>query len=290
MCKICIITPAKEFDSMLKRAVTSLQNNCSDDLRITHVIVFDNYYPKDIKLIAQDNFEMIIKHNIGNRGPSATRNIGLSFLDESYDYFGFLDADDYLSDDYIMKNINVIQSNDCSVTFGQGISVNMDDHCISFSNVPIRSGSVANRLIFANIIGCPSGLIINNSKENRAVRFDEKLRFMEDYFYYLHLCENGNWFYKTDAKYFYRVHEGQATNTATTGSLKAHFSILREKITSEHWTFFFEFLVNLRINLSFYRLSKKSMLSGILSGVGMGIICPEWALGRMKMKLRHWKK
>ncbi|MDB2397524.1 glycosyltransferase [Planktomarina temperata] len=287
---VAIITPAKQFDIMLERAILSVQNNSSDDLNITHIIIFDNHYPKNVKLRCRDNYEMVIAYNTGIRGPAATRNIGLSYVNELYDYFGFLDADDYLTDDYILKSVNVISSDYCRVAFGQGISVDLNEQIISFSNVPIKNGSVADRLIFANIIGCPSGLMLMNSLDNRTVRFDEDLRLLEDYFYYLRLFNIGNSFYKTDARYFYQIHEGQTTHSAWSESLQEQFIILATKIKLIDSRGIFQLLVKLRVNMSFYRLSHKSKVSGILSGLFLGILCPEWTLGRVKMVLKNWLK
>jgi hypothetical protein len=156
--------------------------------------------------------------------------------------------------------------------------------------VPIRPGRVKKKLIVANIIGCPTGLILVNNTENRKLRFDDHLKYLEDYFFYLSLIIKNNSFCKTSQKYFYRIHKNQSTSFEKINQLNSQLDVLKVKVKKLNLGYYYLALVWLRIQISRNRLSGSLNLQGFFSIITLGILCPNWLLGRIKMKCQRLKK
>ena len=286
MIDVAIITPTLRSDFLMQRACVSLSKNTKKNIRITHFIIFDNAEISCPKITKNKNYNLVLLKNVGLNGPSAARNVGLSKLTDDFDYFGFLDADDYLSENYIENSIRKLQKSMSTVVFGQGLISDANSRPVKYSNVPIDEGNVEKKLIAINIIGCPSGVIICNNIKNRSVFFDTDLRYLEDYFYYLSLTKHDNKFLKTDEKYFYQVHNNQATKPSNIEQLADQLLNFLGKVKYLELSFIDTFLIKLRVKISKARLSRRYQLEALLAIFLMSILCSRWLIGRINM----WKK
>ena len=285
MLEIVVITPTLRSDCLLKRACLSVKKNSSKNLRIKHLVIFDNVEVQQVDISDNDYYNLTLLQNLGCKGPSPTRNIGLNKISNHVKYFVFLDSDDYLSDNYIKNVLNKISHTDATIAFGQGVLSDGMSNFQNYSNVPIGEGLVNRLLISSNIIGCPSGVIVKNCMGNRSVLFDTELRYLEDFLYYLNLRELGNIFLKTNEHYYYQVHENQSTNKKNLHQFKSQLSILSEKTKCLKVSWLEHFLIRERLILSSFRFVNRSYLRSLISIIVIGLICPRWALGRAKMRL-----
>ena len=230
MVRIAVITPTLSANWMLERACRSVEANCGHDLKVDHYIVFDNVMANDFSYKSNANYNQIIIEHTGTRGPSAARNAALKVITKRYDYFGYLDSDDELSDGYLNSAIRELKDKSCALVFGQGVIVPKQTTNCAFSNIPIRAGKISPKLVLVNIIGCPSGVILKNKKIIIEHKFDEEIRYLEDYFYYLDLLNSNVEFIKMKNHYFYQIHEGQATNDKNLTKMDDQFKILFKKL------------------------------------------------------------
>lgn len=283
MRNVAIITPCQRVDDFLLRACTSLRDNSSKGISITHFVIFDNVDPEEFYFSQTDDYRLVLLKNSGPKGPSATRNVGISFLNEKFDFFGFLDSDDFLSQNYIHNCIRELEHSSSTFIFGQGRSVLFDGKLANFSNVPIKAGVLSKILILVNIIGCPSGVIVKNSLKNRTVLFDTDLRYFEDYLYYLSLLMVGNVFLKSEELYFYQLHPFQATSFSNIDALEDQITLFKLKISRFRFGLFEKLLINERLVLSSGRLGRRFKISSFVAIVFISLFSPRWFLGRLRM-------
>ena len=287
MINIAIITPTVGYDWMLERACASVQKNVKSDLNITHFVIFDNVEIVAPKTQKYQNYRLVLLKNKDSRGPSATRNLGIYNITKHFDFFGFLDADDYLNDSYICNTLEKLSLSAATIAFGQGVAIDNSEDQLAYSNVPIKEGKVPLNLIAANIVGCPSGLILKNSQINRSVVFDCKLKYLEDYFYYLQLAHLHNSFLKTKERYFYQIHEKQSTDKRNIDQLNKQISEFIKMSLKLRFGIYTFLLIWLRATISRCRLSGNFTLTGLLALFVLSILCPSWALGRLAMRIKR---
>lgn len=103
--KISIIVSAYNTEKYIEKCILSLLNQKYENIEI--IIINDNSKDKTwdvIKNIAKDNNKIVAINNKENHGLSYNRNMGLK--KSTGDYIGFIDSDDYISDDYYEKMLN----------------------------------------------------------------------------------------------------------------------------------------------------------------------------------------
>jgi glycosyltransferase involved in cell wall biosynthesis len=85
--------------SSINESIKSLYEQTDDDWSL--IVIFDGIKSNIDNEIVTDKIKIIEEHKIGNAGD--LRNIGMKEVDKNCSWIGFLDDDDYLSDDYIEK-------------------------------------------------------------------------------------------------------------------------------------------------------------------------------------------
>jgi glycosyltransferase involved in cell wall biosynthesis len=100
--KFTIIIPAFNAEKYLAEAVESLISQTLDFMKYCEIIIVDDGSTDHTGLISKDyakQYPANIKYIYSkNSGPGTARNIGLDAVSKDTDYIGFLDADDYLSE------------------------------------------------------------------------------------------------------------------------------------------------------------------------------------------------
>ena len=102
---LSIIIPNYNKDKYLKRCLDSIISQLSKDIEI--IVVDDCSTDSSIDILKQYDNLILIK-NKNNLGISESRNIGIKYAKGKY--ISFMDADDYLSSNYIELIMEKIKS------------------------------------------------------------------------------------------------------------------------------------------------------------------------------------
>ena len=178
---VSIITPVYNGEKYLEETLLSV---FSQTYKHWELIVVDDgsttdacakicqKYPDKLNYIRQEN-----------RGPNAARNEGIHRA--KGEFVAFMDADDLWLTDKLEKQVSFYQ-----LLMSRGIqaglvytkSLNIDDtgKVVGRSSLN-QSGNIYNDLIYANIVGTPSSVMVHKNVFNQAGYFDESLRSWEDW-------------------------------------------------------------------------------------------------------------
>lgn len=203
---MCVYNTPKEY---LFDAVKSILNQTHNNLEL---IIVDDYSTADLYTddIFKDKRITILK-NDKNYGPSYSRNRALDIAKGKY--IAIMDSDDISLPNRLEKQIEFMESNPDVVVAGswfkyfgiknRDIKRNVDDNeyykcCLLFGNSP----TVLN----------PSVMIRKEILDNNYIRYDEELRYGEDYKMWYQLSKLGRITNIKEVLVHYRTHEKQATH------------------------------------------------------------------------------
>ncbi|SDD91643.1 Glycosyltransferase involved in cell wall bisynthesis [Paenibacillus sp. UNCCL117] len=114
MPKVSVVVAAYESERTIKKCIDSILNQTLSDIEI--VVIDDG--SKDNTLNILNDYKnkyskiQVFSNNV-NRGAGYTKNLGVSKC--TGEYIGFVDSDDYLSEDYYKKMYDVIKKNNADI-------------------------------------------------------------------------------------------------------------------------------------------------------------------------------
>lgn len=170
-------TIKETLESVISQSYCNLEIICIDDGSQDNTINILNKFKKKI-----NEFKLLI--NTRNRGPSYTRNRGISVAQGCY--VAFLDADDYWHPQKIEIQFNIMKKQNWNFI---GASFKKD---LTISNKPVNTNEMEyksisfNKLLFKNYFSTPSVLI----KKNILLPFDNSQKYSEDYKLWLNILRN----------------------------------------------------------------------------------------------------
>lgn len=186
MAAVSIIMPVYNKEKYIERAIQSIVNQTFKDWEL--IIVDDGSKDNSLSVCKKYLCDKIKVISIENNGVSNARNIGLNM--SCGDFVTFIDADDYVSNDYIetlyqpqcdfiISGLTKISKNgdflDTIKPLNNGI-VRIDALCESFYKEQINSG------IYGFVAGkCVKKSVITNNK----IQFDRNIDLAEDYDFFL---------------------------------------------------------------------------------------------------------
>lgn len=177
--KISVIVPVYNSSKFISRCLDSIIKQkkyiyeiiCIDDGSTDDSLQKLNIYKQKynfIKVLSKDN-----------KGVSNTRNVGIKIA--SGDYVMFVDSDDYLEDDYLLKMLN---NHNCEDIIKSGFTIDSDNSkikCGVNKNKIIKMDEIVNNVKQNNNFNVVFGQLINLKliKQNN-IRFNEEISYGED--------------------------------------------------------------------------------------------------------------
>ena len=192
---LSIVTPINKFPASFFLTVDSLLNQTAQfewiivtngDLKSSNILDYLN-----TSILSSSKKKEFLKKvklfNSSENGVSIARNYGVSM--SSGKYILFLDADDYISADFLVSIEEVIKTNSSvGAICVPGKQFNLDkSNQVNFlkpANLIRKSGLLPSQLVLANGIRTPSGFIVKKTQFNN---FNEKVSFLEDYLLFVTL-------------------------------------------------------------------------------------------------------
>lgn len=112
---ISVIIPVYNAESYVEKCVNSVANQTYRNLEI--IIVDDGSVDESVKICkslqAKDGrIKLFCKEN---GGVSSARNVGLQHCNGSF--FAFVDADDYIGEDFVSKTYDIACGKSCDIVF-----------------------------------------------------------------------------------------------------------------------------------------------------------------------------
>ena len=211
---ISVIITNYNYDKYIIRAIQSVFNQTYTNIEL--IIINDGSTDNSDELINR----MVTKHanviyvNQENRGISYARNEGLANI--TGDYFIFLDADNYWSDDYLEKFYHKAISSDADVVYGDLRQLDTKDDLVSETNFPTYT---LERLLFENFIDI-SALVKSNIAKKYKFDLNLNKRSHEDWDYWLSLALEKHTFVKCDQNYLNYMIHNQSRNKNTNNTFQ----------------------------------------------------------------------
>ncbi len=199
--KISVVIPVFNAEARIKRALLSvLEQKEVDDIILVDDGSSDNSFPIIQELSETENRIKIHTHkNRMNKGPAATRNLGIHMAKN--EYVAFLDADDYYLSNRFKESVTILTADasldgvycKCGVvrewTEGNAIQSKIEENIIGFNQkVPPKDLFFSFSPIGDKGRFNTNSLLVRKSKLLEAKCYDENLRIGEDVMLYLKLC------------------------------------------------------------------------------------------------------
>ena len=190
---ISIIIPTFNREKSTHRAVNSI---LSQDVDAEIIIVADaSTEPYELEKGQLDSPAIKLLRQSENKGPAAARNIGIK--EASQPLISFLDSDDYLTENTLKQRIDHALEAGLMTNQGAkkiiGCSWQETDMSGEVINVRYPKPGKTSDDLYSGCWFCPGSAIIMNRSwlMNSEVRFDEKLKRLEDLDLFMRLGEIG---------------------------------------------------------------------------------------------------
>ncbi|WP_458188195.1 glycosyltransferase family 2 protein [Haladaptatus sp. NG-WS-4] len=181
---VSAIVPTLDRPRLVERAVESIDAQTYSNIEI--VVVDDSSY-EDVLPPSFENIGRNLTY-IGGDSPEGlpkARNRGIDTA--SGDIFAFLDDDDVWEPDKTVKQVRVLQSTDVGLCTSWRYMVNRLDEVQSIAQVDI-DGNLLRKLLCRNVIGPPSGVMVEREVVKSIGNFDENFMLWEDREWYLRVA------------------------------------------------------------------------------------------------------
>lgn len=208
---ISIIVPIYNVEKYLDRCIKSILNQTYKNLQI---ILVDDGSPDNCGKICDEyalkdkRIEVIHKEN---GGVSSARNIGLEKVKGKY--IGFVDADDYISEDMYESMLNLIKNNDadtciCNLYIEENNSLSIKNKNIG-NKIYNRMEILKEVILDKNIQSYPCNKLFKKELLKK-IKFPEGKKY-EDIGTTFYILENANKIIVTDKPYYYYYQRQDST-------------------------------------------------------------------------------
>jgi len=254
---ISVIVPVYNTADFLPRTIESI---LTQTFRNLELILVDDGSTDSSGAICDEyaiNDNRIVVLHQENKGVSAARNIGIDVAQG--EWIGFVDSDDYIEPFMYEKLLNTAIQNDVLISAGELIRItptSEEANYLEYSDDYIQSVKVSAILYLEHALHmltkywfCSSLFHISIFSGNDAVRFDEKLHFVEDWLFVTETALKVDFISVIpETLYTYVIRDGSAAHSAVTLKHMSGFdgdekllkliSPISEKLTVEIKSFF----------------------------------------------------
>lgn len=202
--KVSIIIPVYNAEKYLHRCVQSIQGQTYQNWEAVFVNDGSTDGSLDILQSYADKDSRIRIINQANAGAAAARNVGLETI--SGEYFIFVDADDYISVDFIAKTLTAAITHCCDMVL-TSIMSNGNDSGMYFSGL-----LKFNPLYFRVINPGPVAKLYKRSiVERHKIRFPEDMKIAEDYVFSALYAARAETLYAIQEPLYYYCFESESS-------------------------------------------------------------------------------
>jgi glycosyltransferase involved in cell wall biosynthesis len=174
--KISVLTSVYNSADLLRPAIESILNQTFTDFE--WIIINDSTPDNSIEIIeSYDDPRIKIIHNKTNLGLAASLNKGLELC--KGEYIVRMDTDDVCYQNRLEEQIKFMDAN-TNISIA-GTWVNLTGDKTGVWKTPISHDEILCKLIFSNAIAHPSVIIRNFEFKKYNLKYDEKLRRIQDY-------------------------------------------------------------------------------------------------------------
>lgn len=216
MPKVSVIMPCFNHAQFVVESANGILNQTQENLEL---IIVDDCSSDDsweaIQGVAQKDLRVKTIRHTRNQGASKSRNDGLRVA--SGQFIGFCDADDIWEREKLEIQVNLLQANpEYDVAYCDALIVNQEGLPTGrrFSELfPVPkapSGWLFRELVGRNFINM-QGVLMRNGCVQSAGYFDERIKWVEDWWYWVRLSRHHRFLYSKEPLAKYRVHS-RSTN------------------------------------------------------------------------------
>ena len=221
-----IIIPVYNTEaSLIAKCIDTINAQSYQNIKTT--IINDGSTHKDTLLYLESlqnsnsNINIISKPN---GGVSSARNLGLDKA--TCNYVLFLDADDYISENYIEDLVRMSEEQSVDVVYRKIANVTKKGSIIRYDTFPkarMNLGKDIGKIVFRSFILSCHGALISTSIA-QAIRFDTSLTIGEDTDYMIKVLDNNDFAYCKDAIYYYVINDGSAMRSYGIEKTRRYFN------------------------------------------------------------------
>lgn len=185
---VSVIIPTYNRENLITKPIRSVLTQSYQDFEI--IVVDDCSTDNTEKVVKSFNDPRIkyIRHQ-RNSGPAIARNTGIE--NASGSYIAFLDSDDEWLSEKLEKQLNLFQQCDPEVgVVYTGVELVNEFNQVKRVKTPTYRGFLRERLLYKNVIGTPSTVIVKRNYLEQVKGFDANIPpFVEDADLWLRLSE-----------------------------------------------------------------------------------------------------
>ncbi len=219
MDKISIIIPAYNAERYIKYCLESLINQTYKNLEI--IVVNDGSTDSTAEIIKeyQKKDDRIVLVNTKNHGVSHARNIGIERA--TGEYIGFVDSDDWIEQTMYEEMIGLIKTKKCDIVrCNNFVNYSRDKNSaiglyFGLSNRLLDESEIRGELLEKIMKYLPSYVVLLLGKASviKEIKFDEKVRLLEDKLFYCKVLTKAKTVYCYDKPlYHYFINKFSVTN------------------------------------------------------------------------------
>lgn len=185
---ISIVIPTHNREDLLERAVRSVLNQTIRDIEI--IVVSDGSTDNTDQLIRdlqQEDERIVYEAYPEAKGANYARNKGIQLA--TNEYIAFLDDDDEWAEDKLQKQLDVFKGNEEMGLVYTGSTIIYVNEELSYENIPSKQGDLSKDILFKNLIGTTSTVMVKSSVIEQAGSFDTDMEALQDYDLWIRICQ-----------------------------------------------------------------------------------------------------